>query len=104
MPPIEACYRFAGYVGLPPESYTLRQLWMMADGRARNRRLENLELGQVVWTIGQFDPEEYLIFGMINQSNQGNDVELTDEQHAEVRRKIEEIKAANPDHPTIKGN
>lgn len=101
--PIESCYQLAGYVGLPPENYSLRELWMMAEGRTHHKRIEVLEIAQAAWTIGQFDPEEYLFFGQLTPTDIGGEVELTEEQQAEVQRKIQEIRAANPDAPKVKG-
>ncbi len=33
--PVELCYEFAGIVGIHPEGRTLRELFMMASGKAR---------------------------------------------------------------------
>lgn len=99
MDPVEACYEFAGMTGLHPKGLTLRELWMMADGRARQRRLESYHLIALAFQDG-IDVQRFVETGQIAESCVGKPLELSPEMEAKVQKQVEELRRQNPDLPT----
>lgn len=79
---------------------TLRQLWKMANGKAKQKRLESVHLICLAFNDGM-DTQRFLETGIVAQSNVGKPLELTPEQEAEVAAEVERIRAANPDLPQV---
>lgn len=59
---IDACYAFAGITGFDPERFTLRELWQMAEAKAKQRRFELLDAARLPYTEN-LDLGRYLLFG-----------------------------------------
>ena len=91
---VEACYSLAGQVGIHPRGLTFRQLWMMADGRARCRRIELLEQAVLVWALNEHDAIAYTEWGKMESSNIGKPVEYSPEMEAQIREEIARQAAA----------
>lgn len=98
---IDAGFAFAGDVGIEPRGKTLNMLWRMAEGRARFRRREQLELAALVWNIGDIDWDDYLRFGEMSETNNGGPVQLEPEMQARVDAEIERIRRENPSCPKV---
>jgi hypothetical protein len=96
---IEAGYHFAGIVGISPKKWTLRQLWMMANGFQRNRRRENLEVASLVWGLGSIDWQDYLLYGQMTETGAGGAVQVTPELQGKIDDEIERIQRENPSLP-----
>jgi hypothetical protein len=96
---IEAGYHFAGAVGVGPRGYTLRQLWMMAEGAAKMARRKTLELATLVWSLGDVDVEDFLHFGHMNTTGKGGPVQLTPDLHARIEAEVARIRRENPGLP-----
>lgn len=101
MDAIEAGYHFAGLVGISPKKWTLRQLWMMAEGVYRTKRRENLELANLVWGLSQIDWQDYLLYGQMSETGKGGPVQLTPEIQARVEEEVARIRRENPGLPKI---
>jgi hypothetical protein len=96
---IEAGYHFAGIIGISPRTFTLNQLWRMANGATKQRRRESLELASLVWSLGSIDYESYLHYGEMVETGSGGPVQLTPEMQARVEAESERIRQANPGLP-----
>lgn len=97
---VEAAYEFAGMIGIRPHGLTLRQLWRMANGRAKQNRLESLQLVCLAFNEG-LDAKRFLEQGIIEESCVGKPLELSPEMEAQVQIEIERIRRENPDLPQI---
>jgi hypothetical protein len=75
MDAIDACYHFAGIVGLNPHEFTLRELWKMACGKIKQRRFEMFELSRLVWCPEDLDVSRYLLFGLMQSTGVGEPIE-----------------------------
>lgn len=60
--PIDACLSFAGVTGQDPHNFTLRELWQMAEGKAKQKRFELLDAARLPYTEN-LDVGRYLLFG-----------------------------------------
>jgi hypothetical protein len=94
MAAVEACYSLAGQIGVHPRGLTFRQLWMMADGRARCRRIEVLEQAVLVWALNEYDPIGYTEWGKMESNNVGKPVEYSPEMEAAIQQEIARQAAA----------
>lgn len=101
MDAIDACYYFAGVVGMPPERRTLRQLWRLAAGRIKQRRFEMLEQAILVWSAGDIDAEKYLHFGQLVQTGKGGPVKMSPILAAKVDAEVERLRNENPNVPKV---
>jgi hypothetical protein len=97
---IDAAYEFAGVVGLNPKGLTLRQLWRMQNGLARQRRIETMQLVCVAFN-DSLDVSRFLQTGTIEESDVGKPLRLSDELEAQVQIEIEKIRRENPELPRI---
>lgn len=97
---IEAAYEYAGIVGIRPHGLTLRQLWRMATGAMKQKRVESLQLICLAFN-DSVDTEKFLELGIITESCVGKPLVLSDELEAKVQAEIERIRRENPDLPTI---
>jgi hypothetical protein len=95
---IDAAYEFAGVVGIKPHGLTLRQLWRMASGAMKQRRLEALHIVCLAFN-GSLDTQKFLEFGTVEESNVGKPLVLSPELEAKVQEEIERIRRENPDLP-----
>ena len=59
---IDACLAFAGITGHDPHNFTLRELWQMAEGKAKAKRFELLDAARLPNTEN-LDIGRYLLFG-----------------------------------------
>lgn len=98
---IEAGYHFAGICGVSPKGSTLRQLWMMANGKVSAGRRQNLELANLVWGLSDIDWEDYLLYGQMSATGKGGPVQVTPEQQARIDEEVAKIRRENPGLPTI---
>lgn len=88
---MEAAYEFAGAVGVRPEGLTLRQLFRMHNGLARQRRVEILQ--SVMIEYGErIDAEKFLATGEMKESNIGKPLQLSPENEAKVQAEIDRIR------------
>jgi hypothetical protein len=99
---IEAGYHFAGICGVSPKGWTLRQLWMMANGKVSAGRRQNLELANLVWGLSEIDWEVYLLYGEMAESGKGGPVQVKPELQEKIDAEIERIRRENPGLPTIR--
>ena len=99
---IEAGYHFAGICGVSPKGNTLRQLWMMANGRTSAGRRQNLELANLVWGLSEIDWEAYLLYGEMSQTGRGGPVQVKPELQAQIDEEIQRIRRENPGLPQIR--
>jgi hypothetical protein len=88
MDPIEACYSLAGQIGIHPSGLTFRQLWMMADGKARSRRIAMVEQADLVWPSSDYDLVAYTEWGKMESSNIGKPVEYSPEMESAIQQEI----------------
>jgi hypothetical protein len=95
---IEASYEFAGIMGLRPEGLTLRQLWRMANGRAKQIRTEALQMVCLAFNES-LDIPRFLATGQIAESVVGKPIELPEALEEQVRAEVERIRRENPDLP-----
>ncbi len=102
MDAIEAGYHFAGVVGISPRKLTLRQLWMMAEGKNKAQRQNNLELSSLVWGLSEIDWEDYLHYGHMTQTGAGGPVQVKPELQAKIEEEVERIRRENPGLPKFK--
>lgn len=102
MEAIEACYYFAGIIGVPPARLSLRDLWRLACGRLRQSRSEIIELSAMVWAMADYDIEAYLAFGSLDETGRGKAVKLDPELQSRVDEEIEKIRRENPGLPQVK--
>lgn len=103
---LEACYHFAGIVGVSPERMTLRELWRMAVSREKHARSAIIELASLVGSIfsgEDIDLETYHKFGRFERTGAGGPVELSPELAAKVEAEIERLREQNPSLPKVKG-
>jgi hypothetical protein len=103
MDAIEAGYHFAGICVVHPKGWTLRQLWMMANGKISSGRRQNLELANLVWGLSEIDWEAYLIYGEMSGTGRGGPVQVKPEVQARIDEEIERLKAENPGLPKFQG-
>jgi hypothetical protein len=97
---VDAAYEFAGIIGIRPHGLTLRQLWRMACGATRQRRLDALHIVCLAFN-GSLDTEKFLQFGLVEESNVGKPLVLSPELEAKVQEEIERIRRENPDLPKV---
>jgi hypothetical protein len=79
---------------------TLKQLWKMANGKAKQKRLESVHLICLAFNDGM-DTQRFLETGIVSQSNVGKPLELTPEQELEVAAEVARIRMENPELPTV---
>jgi len=99
---IEAGYHFAGICSVSPKGYTLRQLWMMANGKQTAQRNANVDVAYLVWAMSEVDIEAYLLFGEMSETGRGGPVDLTPELQHRLEQEVERIRAENPGLPTVR--
>jgi hypothetical protein len=102
MDAIEAGFHFAGICGVSPRKWTLKQLWMMANGKISVGRRENLELANLVWGLSEIDWECYLLYGEMSPSGKGGPVQLKPELQAKIDEEVQRIRKENPDLPQFR--
>lgn len=95
---VDAAYEFAGVVGLSPIGLTLRQLWRMANGRAKQRRIESLHLICLAFNES-LDAAKFLATGQFTESCVGKPLELPEYLEDQVRAEVGKIRRENPDLP-----
>ena len=96
---IEACYHFAGFLGLEPRGKTLRTLWRLATGRSAHRRVEMVEQAMLVWSMGDMDIARYVLFGEVFKTDVGGQVKLSPDLEAKVEAEVERIQKENDELP-----
>ena len=101
MDAVDACYYYAGVIGLPPEKRTLRQLWRMAIGRIKQRRFELYEQAILVWSAGDIDAEQYLHFGKLFATGKCGPVKMSPKLAAAVEAEADRIRNENPNLPNV---
>lgn len=72
----------------------------MANGRAKQTRLESLQLVCLAFN-DSMDTQRFLDTGIIAESCVGKPLELSPEMEARVQEEIKRIREANPDLPTV---
>jgi len=77
---------------------TLRQLWRMANGRAKQSRRESFDLVRLAFN-DSIDVLAFLNTGSVVESCVGKPLELSPEMEAKVQEEIERIRAENPQLP-----
>jgi hypothetical protein len=97
---IDAAYEYAGIVGIRPHGMTLRQLWRMACGAMKQKRLESLQLVCLAFN-DSVDTQKFLDCGVVAESNIGKPLTLSPELEAKVQAEIERIRRENPDLPPV---
>jgi hypothetical protein len=97
---VDAAYEFAGTIGIRPHGLTLRQLWRMANGKAKQSRLESLHLICLAFN-DQVDVPRFLRTGAMGETNIGKPLMLPPELEAKVQEEIQRIRAENPELPTM---
>ena len=95
---IDAAYEFAGIVGVHPGGLTLRQLWRMANGCTKQRRIETMQLVCVAFN-DSLDIRRFLQTGVIEESCVGKPLVLSPENEAKVQVEIDRIRRENPNLP-----
>ena len=100
---VDAAYHYAGMIGIRPERLTLSQLWRMSNGRAKQSRVEIIELASMVWGLDSVDRMEYLLYGNLVSTGKGKPVQLEPELQAKVDAEVERIRRENPGLPKAKG-
>lgn len=98
---IDAGFAFAGDIGIEARGKTLNVLWRMAEGRAKFRRREQLELATLVWSIGDIDWEDYLRYGEMSETGSGGPVKLEPEMQARVEEEAERLRREDPSLPKV---
>lgn len=101
---IDASYEYAGIVGIQPHGLTLRQLWRMACGAMKQRRLDALQLVCLAFNDGM-DVRKFLLTGQLTESNVGKPLVLSPEMEAKVQEEIDRIRRENPNlpqYPTVR--
>lgn len=86
-------------IGIRPHGLTLRELWRMANGKAKQKRIEALQLVMLAFNDG-LDASKFIQTGHLFESCVGKPVQLTPEQEHAVQEEIERIRRENPDLPT----
>jgi hypothetical protein len=95
---IDAAYEYAGIVGIKPHGMTLRQLWRMACGAMKQKRIESLQLICLAFN-DSMDTQKFLDFGLVVESNVGKPLVLSPELEAKVQAEIDRIRRENPNLP-----
>ena len=95
---VESAYEFAGQIGINPSGLTLRQLWRMASGLAKQRRVESLQLIYLAFN-GEIDIPHFLRTGQLAETIVGKPLELGPELEAKVQAEIDRIRRENPNLP-----
>jgi hypothetical protein len=98
---IDAAYEYAGIVGINPKGLTLRQLWRMANGVAKQRRIESLQLVHIAFN-DSLDIPKFLRTGVVDETVVGKPLVLSDELEEQVQAEIERIRRENPNLPKFK--
>lgn len=96
MDAVEACYAFAGIVGIRPHGLTLCQLWKMANGKLKAMRYHQLGQASMVWGLGNADPIVYAEYGQMTDSKVGKPLEHDAETQAKIDAEVARIYADNP--------
>jgi len=99
---VDACYYFAGVVGISPERWTLKRLWQMANARIEQARRESVQLAGLVWGMGAMDIEAFIHFGEWVSFDKNRPVEFSEEQERNIQAEIERIRRENPGLPGAK--
>jgi hypothetical protein len=97
---VDAAYEFAGMIGIRPHGLTLRQLWRMANGRAKQKRIESLQLIMLAFN-DSLDASKFIQTGQLLESCVGKPLELSDELEHRIAEEIERTRRENPDLPQI---
>ena len=97
---IDAAYEFAGVVGIHPRGMTLRQLWRMANGRAKQSRREAFDLVRIAFN-DSLDVLTFLNTGSVVESCVGKPLELSPEMESAVQAEVEKIRRENPNLPQV---
>jgi hypothetical protein len=97
---VDAAYEFAGMIGIRPHGLTLRQLWRMANGRSKQKRVEALQLIMLAFNDG-LDASKFIETGQLLESCVGKPLQLSDELEHRIAEEIERTRRENPDLPQI---
>lgn len=97
---VDAAYEYSGVIGVKPHGLTLRQLWRMANGRARQQRLNSLHMVCLAFN-DQVDVPKFLRTGAMAETNVGKPLMLPPELEAKVQEEVERIRRENPNLPTM---
>lgn len=97
---ITAAWQYAGVLGLWPVGMTLRQLWMMVEGRNRQTRVDQIQLANLVWGIGEINLLSFLVYGSMESIPSGIE-SLPPETQEQIRLKTKELRA-DPNTPKWK--
>lgn len=87
-------------IGIRPHGLTLRQLWRMANGRAKQKRTESLQLIMLAFN-DSLDASKFIETGQLLESCVGKPLELSDELEHRIAEEIERTRRENPDLPQI---
>lgn len=102
MEAVDACYHFAGIVGLDGLKQTLNQYFRLASGRIRQRRFEMVELATLVWSFSDIDIEHYVNYGAMESLNIKGPVVLPESLEEKVQSEVARLRAENPNHPRVR--
>jgi hypothetical protein len=97
MDAIDACYAFAGIVGISPAGLSLRRLWAMAEGKARFLRHHQVGQASAVWGLSDSDPLIYAEFGILQAVEIGKPVKYSDEMQAKINTEVARIYEQEPE-------
>jgi len=97
---LAAAWEYAGILGLWPVGMTLRRLWIMVEGRNRQTRVDQIQLANLVWGIGEIDLLSFMVYGSMAQTPKGVE-SLPDETQEQLRKKIKEMQS-DPNAPKWK--
>jgi len=100
---VEACYYYAGVIGINAAGITLRRLWMMACGRIRQQRIAMTEQAYLVWAMGDIDIESYTFFGQLTLTGVGGQMQVSPDMQAKIDAEVEKTRRENPELPQWDG-
>ena len=95
---VDAAFEFAGIVGVNPRGLTLRQLWRMAIGAMKQKRLDALHIVCLAFN-SSLDTRKFLEFGIVEESQIGKPFVLRPDLEAKAQEEIEKIRRENPNLP-----
>jgi len=92
MDAIDACYYYAGMIGVLPNKTTLRRLWQMADARIRQTRYESVQLASLVWGMSNLDIDAFIHYGEWVTYETGGKPEFSPDFEAKIQAEMERLR------------